>query len=137
MDNLPFREESVDLFWAEGSAFIIGFKEALHSWKWFLKPQGYMAFSDCVWFTKTPTDECREYFSEKYPAMMHEEDVKTIIGKSGYSVLDIIRLPDAAWWDYYYNPFSRKTRGHQAPIQGRPGSAGTPRLLCRGDRNLP
>jgi len=108
MDKLPFREESVDLIWAEGSVFIMGFKEALHSWKRFLKPQGYMAFSDCVWFTGTPTDECRDFFNGHYPAMMHEYDVKTLIGEAGYSVLDTLRLPDAAWWDHYYTPLSRK-----------------------------
>ena len=108
MDNLPFREESIDLIWAEGSAFIMGFQEALQYWKRFLKPHGYMAFSDCVWFTGTPTDECREYFREKYPAMMHEQDVTTLIGEAGYRVLGTLRLPDAAWWDHYYTPLSRK-----------------------------
>ncbi|MEI6840095.1 MAG: class I SAM-dependent methyltransferase [Methanomicrobiales archaeon] len=108
MENLPFPEKSVDLIWAEGSAFIMGFKEALHCWRRFLKPHGYMALSDCVWFTKKPSDECRQYFNEHYPAMIHEQDATTLIGEAGYTVLDILRLPDAAWWDHYYTPLSLK-----------------------------
>ncbi len=108
MDNLPFPAGSVDLIWAEGSAFIMGFKEALHSWKRFLTPKGYMAISECVWFTDTPTDQCRDYFTARYPAMMHERDAMTVIRDAGYSILGTFRLPDAAWWDPYYTPLSRK-----------------------------
>jgi ubiquinone/menaquinone biosynthesis C-methylase UbiE len=108
MDNLPFPAESVDLIWAEGSAFVMGFKEALHSWKRFLKPKGYMAISECVWFTGAPTDECRHYFSEHYPAMMHEQEAMTLIRDAGYSILGTFRLPDTAWWDQYYLPLLRK-----------------------------
>jgi SAM-dependent methyltransferase len=108
MDNLPFPAESIDLIWAEGSAFVMGFKEALHSWRQFLKPTGYMAISECVWFTDKPTDECRHYFTERYPAMMHEQEAIAVIRDSGYSLLGTLRLPDAAWWDHYYTPLSRK-----------------------------
>jgi ubiquinone/menaquinone biosynthesis C-methylase UbiE len=52
MDDLPFGQETFDLIWAEGSAFIMGFKEALHTWKRLLKPGGHMAISDCDWFSK-------------------------------------------------------------------------------------
>jgi SAM-dependent methyltransferase len=108
MDDLSFPEESFDLIWAEGSAFVMGVREALSSWKRLLKPGGYLAFSDLVWFTHTPTQECREYFEAQYPAMVHEEDVRKMIRDAGYTILGTIRLPDAAWWDHYYIPLSRR-----------------------------
>jgi ubiquinone/menaquinone biosynthesis C-methylase UbiE len=107
MDNLVFPGESFDLIWAEGSAFVMGFTEALHSWKRYLKPQGYLALSECVWFSHTPTGECRQYFAERYPAMMHEQEAQAVIRDAGYSILGTLRLPDAAWWDQYYIPLFR------------------------------
>jgi len=108
MDDLPFGQETFDLIWAEGSAFVMGFKEALHAWKRLLKPGGYMAISDCFWFSTTPTEESRQYFSEIYPAMIHEEEAESVIRGAGYSILGRLRLPDAAWWDYYYTPLSKR-----------------------------
>jgi SAM-dependent methyltransferase len=106
MDDLPFGQETFDLIWAEGSAFVMGFKEALYAWKRLLKPGGYIAISDCFWFSTTPTEECRQYFSEIYPAMIHEEEAESVIRDAGYSILGRLRLPDAAWWDHYYTPLS-------------------------------
>lgn len=111
MDDLPFPDNSFDLIWAEGSAFIIGFSEALSRWKRLLSPRGYMALSDLVWFTHTPTQECRDFFEKEYPAMVHEEEAQRIIRDAGYSILDTRRLPDAAWWDHYYTPLSRRVDG--------------------------
>ena len=106
MDDLPFGQETFDLIWAEGSAFVMGFKEALHAWKRLLKPGGYMAISDCFWFSTTLTEECRQYFSEIYPAMIQEGEAETVIQNAGYSILGRLRLPDTAWWDHYYTPLS-------------------------------
>lgn len=108
MDDLPFPDNSFDLIWAEGSVFIIGFREALSQWKRLLTPEGYVALSDLVWFTRTPTQECRDFFAKEYPAMVHEEDAQKMIWDAGYSILDTLRLPDTAWWDHYYTPLSRR-----------------------------
>ena len=108
MDDLPFPGESFDLIWAEGSSFVMGFREALSSWKRLLKPGGYLALSDLVWFTRTPTEESRRFFEHEYPAMVHEEEAQQVIRDAGYTLLDTLRLPDAAWWDPYYNPLSRR-----------------------------
>lgn len=108
MDDLAFPAESFDLIWAEGSSFVMGFREAVSSWKRLLKPGGYLALSELVWFTHTPTQECREYFARQYPAMVHEEDARRMIRDAGYFVLATLRLPDAAWWDHFYLPLSRR-----------------------------
>lgn len=108
MDDLPFPPGSFDLIWAEGSSFIMGFCEALSSWKRLLTPGGYIALSDLVWFTHTPTDESRQYFAAQYPAMVHEEEAGKMVRDAGYAICTDFRLPDAAWWEHFYIPLSRR-----------------------------
>jgi len=118
MDDLPFPEEAFDLIWAEGSSFITGFGKALLHWKQFLKPEGYLAVSDCFRFTGTPTEEIREYFAEIYPELLHEREAETAILAAGYTLLGTFRLPDAAWWDQYYRPLQRKLEGMKREYEG-------------------
>ncbi|HEU17615.1 MAG TPA: class I SAM-dependent methyltransferase [Methanolinea sp.] len=108
MEDLPFPDGSFDLIWAEGSSFIMGFSAALSSWKRLIRPGGYLALSDLVWFTHNPTEECRQFFEKEYPAMVHEEEAEKMVRDAGYTLLDSFRLPDSAWWDDYYIPMSRR-----------------------------
>lgn len=108
MDDLPFPEESFDLIWAEGSAFVMGFAEALAYWKKFLNQGGSMMMSDCVWFSDSPHSECREFFEKEYPAMKPEGVIREMILSAGYRILGTFRLPDADWWTHYYTPLSRR-----------------------------
>lgn len=108
MDDLPFEENSVDIIWSEGSAFIMGLIPALAYWKKFLKPDGYLVVSDCTWFTDAPSEECRNFWDEEYPAMKKEKDTAALIQAIGYSVLSSFRLPASGWWDHYYTPLSNR-----------------------------
>ena len=106
MDDLPFEEGSFDIIWAEGSVFILGLVPALRSWKKFLKPGGYLVFSDCTWFTDSPSEECRNFLNESCPDMHSESGTEEILRSAGYSVIGSFRLPDAGWWDQYYTPLT-------------------------------
>ena len=53
MTNLPFEDESLDLIWAEGSIYNIGFEKGFAEWKRFLKKGGYIAVSECCWSRTT------------------------------------------------------------------------------------
>lgn len=108
MDDLPFPEESFDLIWAEGSAFVMGFAEALAYWKKFLHQGGSMMMSDCVWFSDSPHRECREFFEKEYPAMKPERVIREMILSAGYRILGSFRLPDVDWWTQYYTPLARR-----------------------------
>jgi len=104
MDNLSFVDNSFDIIWAEGSAFIIGMESALRYWKKFLKPDGYLVFSDCVWFTDSPSKEPKEFFDEISPGLPTESGAEEIIRSEGYSVIGSFRLPHTGWWNHYYSP---------------------------------
>jgi len=104
MDNLPFDEGSFDIIWAEGSVFIIGLLPALLYWKKYLKSGGYLVFSDCTWFTDSPSVECRNFLNESCPDMPSESGTEEMIRSAGYSLIGSFRLPDADWWNQYYSP---------------------------------
>lgn len=46
MDNLPFKEDSIDLIWSEGAINIMGFSQGITAWKPLLKDGGYLAISE-------------------------------------------------------------------------------------------
>jgi len=108
MDDLPYEENSVDIIWSEGSAFIMGLIPALTYWKKFLKPDGYLVVSDCTWFTDAPSEECRNFWNEVGPDMKNEKDTAALIQAIGYSVICSFRLPAPGWWDLYYTPLSNR-----------------------------
>ncbi len=59
MMDMPFEPESFDLLWSEGSIFIIGLERGLKEFLTFIKPNGYLAFTEMCWFTTDPQDEIR------------------------------------------------------------------------------
>lgn len=106
MDNLPFREESFDLIWAESSIFVMGLSKALRYFKKFLKPDGYMVVSDAVWFTDNHSDEAAQYWRDEYPEMKTETENIRIIESEGYSLIGMFRIPESVWWKSYYDHLS-------------------------------
>ncbi|MDD1707858.1 MAG: methyltransferase domain-containing protein [Methanoregulaceae archaeon] len=108
MDHLPFEEKSFDIIWAEGSAFVMGLSNALSYWKKFLIPDGFLVFSDCTWFTDSPSEECREFFAAACPDMPSESGTRDLVRSAGFTVIDSFRLPDAGWWRHYYTPLTER-----------------------------
>jgi hypothetical protein len=89
----------------------MGLSPALRYWKKFLQPDGYLVVSDCTWFTDVPSEECRAFLREECPDMKSVPGTEDIIRSAGYTIIGSFRLPDAAWWDHYYSPLSKKVPG--------------------------
>jgi SAM-dependent methyltransferase len=104
MDSLPFLLASYDLIWAEGSIFIIGVQQGLSAWKKFLRSGGYLALTEAVWFTETPSDKVKAFWQENYPAITSVDGIRVIAENTGYSWITSFPLPASAWWDNYYTP---------------------------------
>lgn len=64
MDNLPFREEELDLIWSEGAIYNIGFERGLNEWRKYLKTGGYIAVSEISWFTEQRPAEIHNFWME-------------------------------------------------------------------------
>lgn len=95
---------SADLIWSEGSAYVLGFAEALRLWRPFLKPGGLMAVTECTWLVDDPSDEPRRFWDAAYPSMGRVAENRRHAEAAGFEVLDTFALPASAWWDEYYTP---------------------------------
>ncbi len=109
MIDMPFDEESFDLLWAEGSIFIIGLERGLKDFRTFLKPGGYLAFTEMCWFVSEPPAEAKAYFDNVYPDMRTADEVRRLAA-SGYRVIGNFNLPESAWWDDYYTPMLERLK---------------------------
>jgi ubiquinone/menaquinone biosynthesis C-methylase UbiE len=107
MDDLPFPDGSFDVLWAEGSIFIVGFREGLASWKRLLRPGGYLCLTEAAWFTDTPSPEAAAFWNECYPAITTVAVNRAIAEDAGYEVVATFPLPASAWWDYYLQVLKR------------------------------
>ena len=104
MIDMPFADENFDLLWSEGSIFIVGLVRGLTDFKRFLKPGGYLAFTEMCWFSDAAPAGIRAYFDTVYPDIRTADEVCRMATDTGYTVIDRFNLPDSAWWDDYYTP---------------------------------
>ncbi|MEB3278538.1 MAG: class I SAM-dependent methyltransferase [Lyngbya sp.] len=111
MSALEFNPNSFDLIWAEGSAYSIGFENALRSWKLLLKEKGYLAVTEISWINLNPPEELKQFWAEEYPQMRDIESNFTIINQAGYCPVGYFVLPESAWWEDYYTPLEQKLIG--------------------------
>ena len=105
MSDPPLDEASVDLIWAEGSAYAIGFDVALTAWRRFLAPGGRLVLTEAEWAVPDPSDEARAFWAEGYPAMRDTAGNVAAATAAGYRVLAVYRLP-ASDWAAYYGPLA-------------------------------
>jgi serine/threonine-protein kinase HipA len=108
MEELDEPPESVDLIWIEGAIYIVGFAEGLRLWRPLLRKGGLLVTSEAAWNSDDPPAEIYDFWQTEYPAMTTVEgNVRTAVA-CGYEVLGHFTLPQAAWWDEYYTPLSRR-----------------------------
>ena len=119
MVEMPFARESFDLLWAEGSIFIIGLLGGLRDFAHYLRPGGYLAFTELCWFVDNPPAEVKAFFAAEYPDMKTVDDVRQMAADSGYRVIDSFNLPDSAWWDDYYTPMLARMKELKLKYAGR------------------
>lgn len=98
-----------DLVWAEGSAYSIGFENALRCWRPLLRSGGCLVVTELVWFVAKPAERARAFFADEYPDMRDEVTRIDQARSAGYDLLGSFRLP-AGDWQAYYN-------GLELPLQ--------------------
>jgi serine/threonine-protein kinase HipA len=119
MGALDWPAGSVDLLWSEGAAYHLTFAGALETWRPLLAPGGVAVISELSWFTDAPSSAARAFWGAAYPTMASEEANAQIAVRSGYEVLSVKRLPQEAWWTYYYGPLQSRIealRGTADPV---------------------
>ncbi len=108
MNSLPFKEETFDVIWAEGSIYIMGFENGFKKWKPLLKPQGYIAVTEIAWLRDNPPEQVKVFWEQNYPAIKSVPDNLAIIADAGYHLIDYFVLPENDWWDNYYTHIEKK-----------------------------
>lgn len=108
MNNLQFDENTFDIIWAEGSIYLMGFGKALALWKKFLKPSGYIVFSELCWFKDDRPDEIENYWHSFYGQMSTIDSIIKFLANADYKFIGSYVLPDSAWWTDYYSPLTNR-----------------------------
>ncbi|MHA1906449.1 MAG: class I SAM-dependent methyltransferase [Candidatus Thorarchaeota archaeon] len=94
--DLRFLDYTYDIIWSEGSVYVVGFEEALHSWKKYLKPIGYLVIHDDI---------------------SSKEDKLKLIPMHGYRLVNQFDIPHETWWKEYYQPLEKHLDNMKTPVQ--------------------
>ena len=108
MAAIDAPEGSIDLIWAEGSIYNLGFSQALRAWRRLLRDPGFVVATEATWLTDDPPDEARRFWNAGYPAMTDREGNRRLAAEAGFDVLDDFTLPQSAWWDEYLAPLEQR-----------------------------
>ena len=104
MDDLPFKDEELDLMWSEGAIYNIGFERGLNEWRKFLKTGGYIVVSEVSWFTDERPTEIDDFWMDAYPEIDTIPNKVMIMQKAGYIPTATFVLPESCWIENFYAP---------------------------------
>jgi len=104
MDNLPFRNEELDLIWSEGAIYNIGFVRGLNEWRKFLKKGGFLAVTEASWFTDERPAEIDDFWQDAYPEIDTIPNKVAQMQKAGYIPVAAFILPENCWTEHFYTP---------------------------------
>lgn len=108
MLNMPFANNSLDVIWAEGSIYVIGFEQGLSGWRRLLKKDGCIAATHLSWLTPNVPDEPRDFWARHYPPMTTVAENVDIADRCGFESIGHFTLPEFAWWEDYYHPMEER-----------------------------
>ena len=104
MRQIPSVFPTIDLLWAEGAAYNIGFANALITWAKGIKPNGFAVVSELCWLREDKVPYAvREFFQRGYPEMQSVEQNIRIAEEAGYELLNTYTLPTEVWVTGYYD----------------------------------
>ncbi len=119
MDNLPYREEELDLIWCEGAIYNIGFKRGIGEWRKFLKTGGYLAVTEASWFTSERPNEIDEFWKDTYPEIDTIPVKVAQMQEAGYIPVATFILPENCWIEHFYVP---QVAAREAFLKKYPGN---------------
>jgi SAM-dependent methyltransferase len=111
MKDIPSVFPTIDLLWAEGAAYNIGFANALATWAKAMKPNAFAVVSELCWLrdNKIP-DAVREFFRSEYPEMQSVEQSIQNAEAAGYELFNTYTLPKETWVKDYYDVLEPRSK---------------------------
>jgi SAM-dependent methyltransferase len=103
MKDIPSVFPKIDLLWAEGAAYNIGFSNALTTWAKAVRPDGFAVISELCWLRDKIPEAVREFFRSGYPEMQSVQQNIETAEEAGYKLFNSYTLPNEAWVKDYYD----------------------------------
>jgi SAM-dependent methyltransferase len=104
MKDIPSVFPTVDLLWAEGAAYNIGFANALATWAKAIRPDGFAVVSELCWLQEDKIPHAvTEFFRSGYPEMQSVEQNIQTAEEAGYKLFNTCTLPKETWVKDYYD----------------------------------
>jgi len=103
MKDIPTIFPKIDLLWAEGAAYNIGFANTLTTSAKVIKPDGFAVVSELCWLREQVPDAVKEFFRSGYPEMQSVPENIAIAEHAGYKLFNTYRLPKETWVKDYYD----------------------------------
>ena len=97
MKDIPSVFPTIDLLWAEGAAYNIGFANALCTWAQAIEPNGFAVVTELCWLRDKIPDVVMEFFRSGYPEMQSVPQNIATAEEAGYKIFNIHTLPQEAW----------------------------------------
>jgi SAM-dependent methyltransferase len=120
MKDIPSVFPHVDLLWAEGAAYNIGFANALRTWAKAVNPDGFLVASELCWLCEQEIpSEVKKFFRSGYPDMQSVPQNIAIAEEAGYKLFNTYTLPAEAWVKDYYDilePRAKSLANHPSSI---------------------
>jgi ubiquinone/menaquinone biosynthesis C-methylase UbiE len=102
MESLPFSEGELDVIWAEGSIYNMGFERGLREWRKYLKDGGFVAVTEFSWLTEERPLEIEVYCDENFPDTGSISEKIAVMQRCGYLPVAHFVLPHHCWIENYY-----------------------------------
>jgi SAM-dependent methyltransferase len=103
MKDIPNVFPNIDLLWAEGAAYNIGFANALTTWAKAIRPNGFAVVSELCWLREQIPDAVIRFFRSGYPDMQSVPQNIAMAEEAGYKIFNTYTLPKDAWVKDYYD----------------------------------
>ena len=108
MDDLPFKNEELDIIWSEGAIYNMGFEAGIQNWKKFLKKDGYLAVTEITWTTNKRPGRIEDYWHNQYPEIETAANKIVRLEENGFSLEGYFILDKNSWIDNYYKPLEER-----------------------------
>jgi len=96
--EMDFPDDSLDIIWAEGSIFVIGFERGLKAWRRLLKPKGFLVVHDEIGNLQKKLEQ---------------------ISRCGYALLGQFTVSEDTWWREYYEPLEKRIKELRVNVKYR------------------
>ena len=110
MNDIPRVFPTIDLLWAEGAAYNIGFANALTTWAKAIKPNGFAVVTELCWLREQIPNAARKFFRSEYPDMQSVPQNIAVVEEAGYKIFNTYTLPKEAWVKDYYDVLEARAK---------------------------